>query len=807
MLYFHPDKAIAASLTVIVTLSMALLAGLIAWRYPLGEPWLPLVMAGYALLLWRWPGCWLAALPVLLLAGDLAPWTGWIFCDESDMALAITLAAGYPRLAHTAPVRRLTPFATLLLWLFIAAFLVSLFRVGPLPAPDFNALTDYTSPYNGLRVAKGLLWALLLLPLLCRTLTEDNVRRYLWPGLLSTLAMVAAIVFWERLTFTGLLDFASDYRATGPFSAMHTGGATLDGSLALLLPFAMLWLLQTHHPASMAITILLVILGVYGVMATFSRGLYLGFGLMLAIIGAHLLLGGSPSTRRPLWQSLFILALIFLTGYLLARIFAAGGYRTLAAALALLIAAITVGAWPHPWSKPINLALATIACLSGQWWLWQGFAKGAYLAFALAAAAYAVGLLAAGFNRRPMSLMMSFGGFAGMATGVGLIAWHWGGQAALLSAAPVMLLAPGLALLNQRLALWRWERSTWLGVGLLAVTLGISIPIVGNYYMGERFAQAAQDWRGRIQHWQASLAMMDADWTTTLWGMGIGRFPAIYFWRNPTGEFPGNFQYLSEGSHVFLRLGGPRHPRGYGEPLRISQRVSPQPYAFYTLSLDARSLAGPATLGIGLCQKWLLYPFNCSGRAVKIADADWRRIEVPLNTLKFANDFWGARRTTQLILSNATGNAAIDVDNLQLRDQATGENLLVNGDFSRGNDYWFFTSDRHHLPWHIKNIGLNLLFDQGWIGLALFSALTLSGLFRAGFQARRGNRFALALLTALSSFLAVGLFDSLLDVPRLALLYYLLLFTTLLEPFPKAPAESSSPLHQRANHSRVHAAT
>lgn len=786
-----PREAIWGSLTVIVALAMTIVAGLIAWFYPLGRVWLPLVVTGYALLLWYWPGCWLAVMPVLLLVIDLTPWTGWIFCDEADLALAVTLAIGYLRLAHTLPVRQLTPFASLLLVLFVAAFLVSLSRLGPLPAPDFNALTDYTSPYNGLRVAKGLLWGLLLLPLLHRTLTDDYVQRYLWPGLLAALTMVVIMVFWERLTFTGLLDFASDYRVTGSFSAMHTGGAALDGALALLIPFGILWLLQTHRLANVVMAILLVTIGVYAVMATFSRGLYLGFGLTLALISAHLLLGGPPSARRPLWQSLLILALILLTGYLLTSIFTTGGYRTLAAALALLIAAITVGAWPYPWPQRLSLTLGTVVCLSSAWLLWQGFAKGAYLAFTLAAVVHIVGLLALSIGRQWLSMTLSFAGFAGMTVGVGLIAWHWGGQPALISAAPVMILAPSLALLNQQLPLWRWERLTWLGVSLLAATLGISIPIVGNYYMGERFSQASQDWQGRLQHWQTGLAMMDTNGTTTLFGMGIGKFPATYFWRNPIGEFPGNFQYLSEGSNVFLRLGGPRHPRGYGEPLRIGQRVRPQAYALYILSLDARSLTGPATLEIGLCQKWLLYPFNCSGRAFKVAGDHWQHFEVPLNTLQFANDFWGGRRTAQLTLDNATGSTTLDVDNLRLQDNTTGENLLANGNFNQGNDYWFFTSDRHHLPWHIKNLGLNLLFDQGWIGLVLFGALTLLGLSRTWFQIRRGNRFALALLAALLSFLAVGLFDSLLDVPRLALLYYLLLFTTLLEPFPKMPSENN----------------
>ena len=49
-------------------------------------------------------------------------------------------------------------------------------------------------------------------------------------------------------------------------------------------------------------------------------------------------------------------------------------------------------------------------------------------------------------------------------------------------------------------------------------------------------------------------------------------------------------------------------------------------------------------------------------------------------------------------------------------------------------------------------------------------------------MASQGQRGAIAMLAALAGFLAVGLFDSLLDVPRIALLCYLLLLCALLQP-------------------------
>ncbi|WP_172404920.1 hypothetical protein, partial [Janthinobacterium sp. GW458P] len=60
-------------------------------------------------------------------------------------------------------------------------------------------------------------------------------------------------------------------------------------------------------------------------------------------------------------------------------------------------------------------------------------------------------------------------------------------------------------------------------------------------------------------------------------------------------------------------------------------------------------------------------------------------------------------------------------------------------------------------------------------------------------QARQGRCGALACGAALAGFLVVGLFDSLLDVPRIALLYYLMLLGTLLQPLPSHPAERAPP--------------
>ena len=106
--------------------------------------------------------------------------------------------------------------------------------------------------------------------------------------------------------------------------------------------------------------------------------------------------------------------------------------------------------------------------------------------------------------------------------------------------------------------------------------------------------------------------------------------------------------------------------------------------------------------------------------------------------------------------------------------------LLSNRNFAEGMSRWFTVSDRLHLPWHIKNVGLNVLFDQGALGLLLWLALCGSSLYRLAAGSARMHPMAPFAAAALAGFLVVGLFDSLLDVPRLAFMFYLVTFVGLL---------------------------
>ena len=99
-----------------------------------------------------------------------------------------------------------------------------------------------------------------------------------------------------------------------------------------------------------------------------------------------------------------------------------------------------------------------------------------------------------------------------------------------------------------------------------------------------------------------------------------------------------------------------------------------------------------------------------------------------------------------------------------------GENLLRNGNFSRGLDHWHFTSDEH-LEWHIKQVVLAILFDQGACGLCIIALMVLVASARTGYGAWYGDIAHAEILASLAAFLAVGLFDSLIDSPRFLFLF------------------------------------
>ena len=335
------------------------------------------------------------------------------------------------------------------------------------------------------------------------------------------------------------------------------------------------------------------------------------------------------------------------------------------------------------------------------------------------------------------------------------------------------VLALGVALCILVLGAWRTVPSRAKGkrlavvgvIALLGVAAALAFGLTGSY-LQQRFAHSEEDWAVRVGHWQEALAIRDQDWAATLFGMGLGRFPETYLFRARTSSLPGTYRFLDENGNRFLRLGG-------GETLYMAQRVSVTEGRRYMLSLRLRSSNAGVRLGVPICEKQLLNSRQCAWQVLSVhGDGSWHTQSIAIDTGTLGAGNWFTRRPVELSLYNETEGTRVDVDDVQLVDDA-GRTLIQNGDFSLGGDYWFFKT-HSHLPWHIKNLWVEVLFEQGWFGLFAFVLLIAAVASQLARALWRGDRLAGVLFASTGGFLTVGLFGSLFDTPRIATLFFLL---------------------------------
>jgi VanZ family protein/O-antigen ligase len=344
---------------------------------------------------------------------------------------------------------------------------------------------------------------------------------------------------------------------------------------------------------------------------------------------------------------------------------------------------------------------------------------------------------------------------AGYALGV---TYARAGYIGMLAAVAVLLLGLG----------WRVLAHLWRGRSALSLTILVSLvgavsvlPLFLGDYMPKRFSNTARDAEVRTGHWRDSLAMMQpSEW---LVGVGLGRYPGTYFWRNLESTTPSNYVFQQDEDNISLRLNA-------GQPLFFEQIVDLQSDRVYRFGLDVRASPG-AELVVLICEKAMLYSTRCITLKTP-TDTTWRGKQIEVNTGQIGSGHWLGKRVVKLSLLARGGSGYVEVDNLNLQDLG-GRELLRNGDFRSGMDYWNFATDQH-LAWHAKNLPLHVLFEQGVLGLVawvLLLGVVLSRLFR---QMRLGDMAALAMLAAVVGMLVVGIFDSVLDVPRLSFLLLLM---------------------------------
>lgn len=255
-------------------------------NFPLAPISLGLVIAVAAVAVWYRPHWIFFIVPATLPVFDLAPWSGRFFLDEFDMLLLALIPLAYLRTSRRR-FRRDMPL-NLALGLLLVSFVTSTaIGIGWPRWPDANAFNNYYSPYNALRITRGFLWALLLIVLAGRLYRDGEGGReavrlsFAW-GMTIGLALTVAVVLWERVTFSSLFNFDTAYRATGPFSAIHNGGAYIECFLAAAVPFLVVLLLTQRNMLFRVMGIALLVSTTYALMVTYSRN---GYSAYLAALG------------------------------------------------------------------------------------------------------------------------------------------------------------------------------------------------------------------------------------------------------------------------------------------------------------------------------------------------------------------------------------------------------------------------------------------------------------------------------------------------------------------------------------------
>jgi VanZ family protein len=392
---------------------------------------------------------------------------------------------------------------------------------------------------------------------------------------------------------------------------------------------------------------------------------------------------------------------------------------------------------------------------------------GAYIEAYLVTALPFVALWA--WQQRHMGVTLLAAGLYGLGAYSVMVTFSRGGQAAFVLATLIILFGFVRLVLRDRMR-------SFLGVGAVILIGGVIVAVAWPVFIGKysqsRLATIEQDIVIRTDHWADALHILRVR-DAPVFGVGLGTFPVAYFWDSSEVSRPSTYAFVTQKGNTFLQLGS-------GETLYFEQLVAIVPEQQYALSMDLRSSVKNAELTVPICEKALLYSFTCvwTTLQVKAPSGQWGHYEAHIFAKNFGPPNSLFQRPVKLSIYNGHAGTLVDVANVALLDSA-GSNLVRNGDFSEGMHHWFFSTDSH-LPWHVKNLYIHVLFEQGWLGLICFMSLITYVIGRLLLRAWANEPASLALFTSLTAFLVVGLVDSLIDETRLGFLFYLLLIAGLM---------------------------
>lgn len=323
----------------------------------------------------------------------------------------------------------------------------------------------------------------------------------------------------------------------------------------------------------------------------------------------------------------------------------------------------------------------------------------------------------------------------------------------------------------------RWR---FIGGVALLILLGMEVLAVlgAGSFMQERIAKSGQDMGSRIKHWQHGVALLHStpDWWL---GRGLGRLPANYSASVQGENFSGDASLRAEdvdvgGFNRFVTLRAPPNLNNLPGVYALTQRVELLRDSEKLFRMDVRVQA-PVELTVQLCQRHLLYDRDCQWAAVRVEPraGDWQSLNVPLQGPALVSDPRIPSRLLTFAISVDTPGGEVDIDNLQLTG-AMGQEMLGNGGFSHQLKQWLPTAQYYFVPWHIDNLYLEVLIERGWLGGLALGTLIAWAMACTVWTLTSAYPTSPYLAAGLLGALVVGLVSSFFDVPRVALVFYLL---------------------------------
>ncbi|MGZ8162794.1 MAG: hypothetical protein ACXWTT_08005 [Methylobacter sp.] len=646
----------------------------------------------------------------------------------------------------------------ILLFFFCIAYVIALLQgLLPFSGINKNSFASYYSNLNSLRIGKGFFWAFCLLPIWNQSQANilHKVEHYFAGGVAFGNMGVFLVVLWERNVIhdifysesryqliSDLLNFHTAYRATGLFAEMHTGDTATDGYLILALPLIAYFLFTQKSKIQLSMGLICLLGTVYFIFVTFSRGLYLGMGLIVLIWFLMTLVTQQKKINKTSLFISIIFSLIII--YLSFIIFKYGGVFSLMGGLTLFLSSIMLANMIKNYSRLFSFSIWSLFVLAGIYFLIHG-------------------MLSSKWNQNDYSLAL---------------------QLTVLSM--VVFMVTGVIYSK----IWVKDssfRQPFFIASLSCILIILTIPALFGSRMNARFETVNPDLQGRIAHWQNAINIMDDDLITTVFGQGIGRFPITYYWVTQQAKDVGGYSFLQDGGNTYVAFAG-------SPDVKLSQRIGLSPNNLYKLSVDVRTSDPEALLQIRICHRQLINPTEWNPTCwmikenIKNTHGQWKTLNyiVPSKNLGSLKLYLQA----PLVLTfenrreygfNLREQTLLDIDNLSLNTYE-GEELIKNGDFEKGIDHWYAFYDFNHLPWHIKNIWVSVYFDSGIIGTVMFILLVGYSLTNMYKQYLLKNYFSNACFLSVIGFLCVGCFGTLIDGPRISFLFYFIILINLASP-------------------------